>query len=157
MNNESLKLVFEIVQIIALVTGGIFAYNQFKKQQKFKRIQNISSLWKEFSNNDANMEIFEMMDSIESDEKEYWVGLEKYDRRYKLKYLALLEEVALYINAFEIDSDDAKYLFQWHFYFVFLSEKTTTPFWANLGGRAEMNADYWKRSRELAKRFKPKM
>jgi hypothetical protein len=54
--------------------------------------------------------------------------LKSYDRKVKLKYLALIEEAALYASAFEVDSDFAKYLFQWHFYFPYQSLKTSGAF-----------------------------
>ena len=73
----------------------------------------------------------------------------------KLVYLALIEEVALYADLDEVDKKQAKYMFQWHFHFVYNDEAIREVFWKNIGGKSEMNADYWKQSRDAAIEFNP--
>ena len=150
-----INILKDIVQPVVVSLGGIFALYQFNKQQKFKRLQNLSALWKTFINDVEVMELFTFMNSIEKGEENKISELSEASSKTKLKYLAMIEEVALYIDAFEIDKDYAKYLFQWHFYFIYCSPETSTSFWNNIGGLQEMNASYWAKSRMLAKRFIP--
>ena len=145
----------DIIQPIVVSLGGIFALYQFNKQQKFKRLQNLSALWKTFINDSEVMELFSFMNSIEQGEEEKIKELALFSSKTKLKYLAIIEEVALYIDAFEVDTNYAKYLFQWHFYFAYKSPEATSSFWQNIGGEHEMNASYWSKSRVLAQKFIP--
>jgi len=68
--------------------------------------------------------------------------IRNYDQKWKYKYLAMIEEVIPYVDTFEVDKPQAKYLFQWHFYFPYQSVDTVEVFWRNLGGMEEMNAPY---------------
>lgn len=61
----------------------------------------------------------------------------------------------MYVENFEVDKEYAKYLFQWHFYFIYKSSRTSTLFWSNLGSSEEMNASYWSKSRALSASFIP--
>ena len=147
----------DIIKLIPYITATIAAFWAlyiFNKQQKFKRLQNLSSLWKEFSNNDQLLELFDIMDQIEIDPLRA-MELAQIESKVKLKYLALIEEVALYIENFEIDKKYAKYLFQWHFFYAYESKITIIPFWQNLGGEDEMKKPYWGKSRNLATKIKP--
>jgi len=38
----------DIIQPLFIILGGIFVLYQYQKQQKFKRLQNLSALWKIF-------------------------------------------------------------------------------------------------------------
>lgn len=152
-----MKITFVILQYspsIAILVAAFWALYLFRKQQRFKRLQNLSSLWKDFANDEKNMLLFNLMNEIESDHITE-EDLTSINTTIKLKYLALIEQVALYVEQFEVDKEYAKYLFQWHFYFVYQSGKTSNLFWNNLGGTEEMNASYWSKSRELAKSFLP--
>ncbi len=144
----------ENIKSIAVITAAFAILGFVRNQQRFKRLQNLSLLWKDFTNDEKNMHLFNLMNEIESDHiaKEDLSAINTID---KLKYLALIEQVALYVEHFEVDKEYAKYLFQWHFYFVYQSAKTSNLFWNNLGGAEEMNASYWSKSRELAKSFLP--
>lgn len=144
----------DILQPFAIIFGIGFALYQYYKQQRFKRMQNLSSLWKQFSGDESMMALFSLMDELENGAIKT-EELATFDSKTKLKYLAVIEEVALYVKEFEVDKDYAKYLFQWHFYFVYQSSKTTSSFWSNMGGNNEMNAHYWEVSRKLAQSFKP--
>ncbi len=139
---------------IAVVIAAFWALYLFRKQQRFKRLQNLSSLWKEFAKDDDNMHLFNLMNQIESDQQTK-EDLASFDSISKLRYLALVEEVALYVENFEVDKDYAHYLFQWHFYFIYQSSKTSGLFWNNLGAEEEMNQKYWSKSRELSNSFLP--
>ncbi|MCW3106028.1 MAG: hypothetical protein JWQ09_534 [Segetibacter sp.] len=151
---EYLFFIIRNISSIAIVVAAVWALFLFRKQQKFKRLQNLSSLWKEFVKDEKNMHLFNIMNEIESG---HIVNedLSSISTTTKLKYLALIEEVAMYVENFEVDKDYAKYLFQWHFYFVYQSPNTLNLFWSNLGGIEEMKASYWSKSRELSTLFLP--
>ena len=144
----------DYLQPLAIIIGAGFTYYQYTKQQRFKRIQNLSSLWKNFSSDSEIFDVFTLMNDIESG-KDGVNTLQNFSPKIKLKYLALIEEVTLYVNETEVDKELARYLFQWHFYFVYQSPLTTTAFWENIGEAEEMNASYWAKSRNLSMFIKP--
>ena len=149
------ELLFPLTQLIVIIVAFVIGLYQYQRQQKFKRLQNLSTLWKGFSDNDHLLSLFDLMNEIKSDNNEGLERLKNYDRKVKLKYLALIEEVSLYVDAFEVDKDYANYLLQWHFYFPYQSELTSAAFWENLDGKEEMNAGYWKKSRDFSAQCKP--
>lgn len=154
-----MNLIIYILQYlpsIAIIVAAFWALYLFRNQQRFKRLQNLSALWKDFVNDEKNLHLFNLMNELESDQVVN-EDLAYISTASKLKFLALIEQVALYVEHFEVDKEYGKYLFQWHFYFVYLSAKTSDLFWSNLGGPAEMNAEYWGKSRELSKRFQPEV
>src|ERR1700722_20719467 len=107
-----------IVNTSIILTGGILALIQYNKQQRFKRINNLVSIWQKFINSDENMELFDLCDQIESsgvNDENLNNQLVNFDRRIKLKFLGLLEEVAIFTEKFEVEKKYANYLFQWHF------------------------------------------
>lgn len=146
-----------ILKIVSIATGlfallwGLFIFN---KQQNFKRLQNLSLLWKECFQSEELLSLFHLMNELELNHH-IRTALEDFPAQTKLKFLALIEEVALYTEKFEVDKKPAKYLFQWHFYFIYQSKKTSEKFWANLGGIDEMNASYWSKSKKLSSEFMP--
>jgi hypothetical protein len=139
----------DYLQPLVIIFGGLFALYQYARQQKFKRLQNLSSLWKNFNADDELLSLFTLMNDIESGKTDLIGELTSSSTKTKLKYLALIEEVALYIEQFEVDKGYAEYLFQWHFFFVYRSKITSMPFWQNLGGENERNESYWAKSRNL--------
>lgn len=145
----------DIIQPLFVVLGGIFALYQYQKQQKFKRLQNLSALWKTFLSDEKMLDLFNLLNLAENKDPEIIENIRNYDQKWKYKYLAMIEEVTLYVDTFEIDKPQAKYLFQWHFYFAYQSIDTVESFWNNLGGAEEMNASYWEKSRNLSKSFLP--
>ena len=145
---------FQYLPSIAVIFAAFWALYLFRNQQRFKRLQNLSALWRDFTNDEKNLHLFNLMNEIESDQVVN-EDLSHVETATKLKYLALIEQVALYVEHFEVDKGYAKYLFQWHFYFVYQSGKTSNLFWSNLGGTEEMNASYWSKSRDLSRRFVP--
>lgn len=145
---DFLQPVVIIIGGIISVSGFIFACYQFKRQQRFKEIQNLSSIWKNFRTDNDVFDAFVLMDEIEN-EKGDITTLENLSPKIKLKYLAMLEEVMLYVTEIEVDNKIAHYLFQWHFFFVFQSNHTAKAFWKNIGTETEMNAEYWSKSRTL--------
>ena len=145
----------DIIQPLFVIFGGIYALYQYQKQQKFKRLQNLSALWKTFLNDEKLLDLFNLLNLAENRDPQIIEDIRNYDQKLKYKYLAMIEEVTLYVDTFEIDKPQAKYLFQWHFYFPYQSKDTAESFWSNLGGVDEMNAPYWSKSRNLSKMFLP--
>ena len=145
---------FKYLPSFAVIVAAFWALYLFRNQQRFKRLQNLSALWRDFTNDEKNLHLFNLMNEIESN-KVVNENLSNIETAIKLKYLALIEQVALYVEHFEVDKSYAKYLFQWHFYFVYQSDKTSNLFWSNLGGAEEMKASYWGKSRDLSSKFVP--
>jgi hypothetical protein len=145
----------DIIQPPFVILGGIFVLYEYRKQQKFKRLQNLSALWKTFLNDEKLLDLFNLLNLAENKEPEIIENIRNYDQKLKFKYLAMIEEITLYVDTFEIDKPQAKYLFQWYFYFVYQSIDTVESFWSNLGSAEEMNATYWAKSRNLSKAFLP--
>jgi hypothetical protein len=148
-------LLKDIIQPLVVIFGGIFALYQYQKQQKFKRLQNLSTLWKSFLADEKILDLFNLLNLAENNESTVIEAIKDYDPKIKYRYLAIIEEVTLYAETFEVDKPQAKYLFQWHFYFAYQSPDSVEPFWNNLGGEEERNASYWAKSRNLAKQFLP--
>jgi hypothetical protein len=141
------------IQTLGLIIAACWALHLFRKQQRFKRLQNLSALWKNFVNDESNFNLFVLMDEIHSTAAE-GTDLSNHDIKTKLRYLALIEEVALYVENFEVDKQYARYLFQWHFYYVYQCSSTKSAFWSNIG-LEEIDKDYWSKSRNLSKSFIP--
>ena len=148
-------LLKDIVQPLVVIFGGIFALYQYQKQQKFKRLQNLSTLWKSFLSDEKILDLFNLLNLAEDHDPTVIEAIKDYDPKMKYRYLAIIEEISLYAETFEVDKPQAKYLFQWHFYFAYQSPNSVEPFWENLGGTEERNASYWSKSRNLAKQFLP--
>lgn len=148
-------LLKDIIQPLVVILGGIFALYQYQKQQKFKRLQNLSALWKSFLGDEKILDLFNLLNLAEHHDPQVIEAIKNYDPKMKYRYLAIIEEVTLYADTFEVDKPQAKYLFQWHFYFAYQSSDCVEPFWENLGGMEERNASYWSKSRNLSKEFLP--
>jgi hypothetical protein len=152
-----LPLINEIlpsINLLILLVGGGWAIYQYFQQQKFKRLQNLSAIWNKFTTIKELMDIFGLCDNIVTGDVSKVKELTNFSSNDKLKFLALLEEVALYAEQSEVDNDYAKYLFQWHFKFVFTEEITKNAFWENIGGVGEIKENYWEKSRIFAQRLK---
>ncbi|MHB8259588.1 MAG: hypothetical protein ACYDCN_05450 [Bacteroidia bacterium] len=147
----------ELIKVVSLILGGSFALWQYSKQQRFKRLQNLSSILQKFFDNDDLLTLFSLFNAGN------YADVQRTPPKIKYKFLALLEEVALYTEKFEVDKQHAIYLFQWHFRFVFTEEKTRKAFWYNLVSNAnltedeintkataEMNAAGWLKQKKLA-------
>ncbi len=146
----------ELIKIVAIIVGGLITaiglfvgLYQYNRQQKFKRLQNLSFIWQKFINNDDLMELFTLLDSDNNE------TINNFPAITKLKFLALLEEAALYAEEFEVDKDQAIYLFQWHFYYLFNDIETKASFWNNLGGSDETEKPYWSKSKKFSKSCNP--
>ena len=144
--------ILPLLNTLLIIVGSGWAIYVYFQQQKFRRMQNLSAIWSKFINTEKFMKIFVMCD--ESSETSL-AELANSSSQDKLAYLGLVEEVALYVEQFEVDINYAIYLFQWHFYYAFNDEKTRAAFWKNIGGLEEMNKSYWSKSRSFATKCNP--
>ncbi len=147
------QTILSIINTLSIVGGGTFGLIQYSRQQRFKRVQNLFSIWEKFVGIEDNIKLFELFDRIEIEQgkdSESNAALRNYSQKTKLKFLALLEEVAIYSKESEVDKEYAKYLFQWHFKYVFIQQYTKELFWHNMGGVGEIDAPYWAKSKGFA-------
>ncbi|MBS1647233.1 MAG: hypothetical protein JST67_07825 [Bacteroidetes bacterium] len=146
----------ETVKQIILIIGGLvgtislpIGLYQYHRQQKFKRLQNLSFIWRKFIDSQELLELFDLMNSEKIEE----FSKQEYSKS-KLKYLALLEEVALFVKEFEVDKEYASYLFYWHFYFVFNEKEAfRKAFWNHIDELRDVDASnsHWEISKQFAK------
>ncbi|MBC7554811.1 MAG: hypothetical protein H7257_12625 [Taibaiella sp.] len=127
---------------VAAAFWGIYVYS---KQQRFKRLQNLSQIFQRFADNKNDfLEIFALCDSSFPDYgNEEIQHLAELPAKSKLQYLALLEDVALYADYSKVDRNYAIHLFQWQFYYIYNDAVIARAFWSNLGGVEECVQSYW--------------
>lgn len=139
--------------LIAAVVFG-FAVFQYSEQQRFRRLQNLAAIWQRFYENVEFVDLFRLCNDIELDQGTD-ATLANYSSAVKLRFLALLEEVALFAEYFEVDRKPTSELFRWHFYYVYGSVKTQSQFWQNIGGVEEAQSESWKSQRKFADFSRP--
>jgi hypothetical protein len=137
---------------------GIIVYI---RQQKINRIQNLISVFQRFSNNDDFISIFNACDASyvrlnNTSEKElssFLDQLKTIPAEKKLKYLALLEEIAILAKNSAVINNNALHLFKFHFYYVYGDHKISTSFWNNIGSGADQkNKEGWNYQSDFAKK-----
>jgi hypothetical protein len=152
------------IPIITAVLAAIWGIYVFNKQQKFKRLQNLSLILQRFGDKQEFLTLFNLFDQALNIDRQrnqitynenYLNQIVNENSERKLQFLVLLEEVALYATSFEVDRDYAVHLFQWHFYFVYNNPRTAEAFWSNLGGIEEINAPYWEYQKKFSAFCKP--
>jgi hypothetical protein len=137
------------IQSFAIAILAFWAVYIYYKQQKFKRLQNLNSILIRFGESAEFIELFDLFES-ENVEK-----LSEFSSKIKMKFLVLLEEVALYSKYSEVDKKYAIHVFQWHFYYVYNDPKLSTSFWFNIGSKSESEKPYWKYQKEFAANCNP--
>jgi len=159
-----ISILIRNVSILIVIAAAIWGIYVFNKQQKFKRLQNLSAILQRFGDKREFVELFNLFDqSLDVDKKnkqitynsDYLDRLANASSENKLQFLVLLEEIALYAKSFEVDRDYAVHLFQWHFYFVYNNPKTANAFWENLDGIDEINQPYWEYQKSFSIFCKP--
>ena len=134
----------EIVKCFVLMSlsiSAIWALIVYKKQQKIARIQNLVSVFRRFAENSQFVELFALCDALYScgDSGARAADIEKlktFDSGGKYRYLALLEEVAVYAKNDAVLQSDALHLFQYHFHYIYNCPDIVAAFWWNIGGEA---------------------
>ena len=95
------------------------------------------------------------LEENESSNENIKKDVEGYSKESKFKFLAMLEEVVVYSKLGQVDLEYALEYFQWHFYYIYISSKTSDAFWKNLGGANERDdTASWKRQRNFAEMAK---
>lgn len=142
-------IILQSISTIVVLLSAIIALSQYIKQQKIKRIQNLSLIWEKFFKEERLVKLFSLLDEIELNpiKANELNGISNTDKFY---YLAILDDVAYYAKNGEVDEKYAIDKFQWFFYYVFSSEKTKVKFWESLGGIKEIEEKYWKNMRDFA-------
>jgi len=142
-----------LVSIVAIITfrRGIRIYN---KQRNFDRLQNLSKLFQRFTEDDDFMAVFTKCDeAYPGYEVEKIKDIEEIPVQTKLKYTALLEDVALHAKHNEVDRQYAVHLFQWHFYYLYNNTAIANAFWGSLGGLPDGKS--WGMQMDFAKSCNP--
>ena len=156
-----MEILLQLLPITATLCAVIWGIYVFNKQQKFKRLENLNHIFQRFADKDDFIDIFTLCDiayiSTTNYHQDALDKLSAVTEKNKLRYLALLEEVALFAASFEVDKQHAIHLFQWHFYYVFNEPKISEAFWSNLGGRDEINKPYWGYQKKIANQCLPKI
>ena len=154
-----MRSVLSVIPALTAVVAAIWGIYSFNKQQKFKRLENLSLIFQRFADKDDFIDLFTMCDEAFLGngryEETHLSALKKAPAKLKLKYLALLEEVALYASYSEVDKKYAVHLFQWHFYYIFNDATLADAFWFNLGGGDEKTKSYWEYQKQFARYCKP--
>jgi hypothetical protein len=152
------------IPILSASAAAIWGIYVFSKQQRFKRLQNLSQILQRFADNKEFLQLFNLFDqslNINRESRqityneEYLTILANHSSENKLQFLVLLEEVALYAKSFEVDRDYAIHLFQWHFYYVYNNPNTSNAFWENLGGQIEIHEPYWEYQKSFSLHCNP--
>jgi len=140
------------IPIISAVAAGIWGLYIFNRQQRFKRLQNLSQIFQRFADKNDFMELFTLCDQvfIDKSNQSNLDELSKFSAVNKMRYLALLEEVALFSRYSEVDKEYAVYLFQWHFYYIYNDSTVSESFWKNIGEVVEKDKPYWKYQKDFS-------
>ena len=72
----------DIIQPLFVILGGIFALYQYQKQQKFKRLQNLSALWKTFLNYEKMLDLFNLLNLAENKDPQIIENICNYDQKF---------------------------------------------------------------------------
>ena len=160
MNDNTIRiaLISAICTAISAILG-VFAY---LRQQKINRIQNLISVFQRFANNDDFLSIFSACDasyvrlnepSSEQELRIYLDNLKAISSEKKYKYLALLEEIAMFAKNSAVINKNAIHLFKFHFYYIYGDHKISAAFWLNIGsGVNEKNKEGWNYQNDFAKK-----
>ncbi len=142
--------IIPIITIVISIVLAILALLQYSKNSEYTRMANLSSLWRKFydkKEENSFLELFTALDELVNDdgkiEKDKEEILKKFSKVDKLRYLAYLAEIVSYTKIGSVDKEHAKYLFHWHFYYVFINTDTKLCFWEILGGKGEHDLASW--------------
>ena len=161
--NENTKLI-TLISVMCTAVSAILATTAYLRQQKINRIQNLISVFQRFSNNDDFLSIFNASDASyvrlnksgsEQELSDYLNNLKTIPAEKKIKYLALLEEIAIFAKNSAVMSKNAIHLFKFHFYYLYGNHTISAAFWNNIGsGASEKNKEGWSYQSDFAKKCK---
>ena len=138
--NDNTKWI-ALISVGCTAISAILAIIVYTKQQKMNRIQNLISVFQRFANNDDFIAIFNYCDACyvrinNTEDKQLASNLNELKTispEKKLKYLALLEEIAIFAKNSVVISKNAIHLFKFHFYYVYGNHAISSAFWDNIG------------------------
>ncbi|HRP68186.1 MAG TPA: hypothetical protein PLY93_01490 [Turneriella sp.] len=133
--------------------GFILALIQYKRQLAYKKLENLQKIWKDFLNDDHLFTFFSALD--QAPDKRAMKRVADTPYQTKLRFIGLLDEVALLVFDGDVKKEHAIYLFQWLYYYAFKNETTMLHLWKNLGGATEAQKPYWEKARNLAVECNP--
>lgn len=81
----NLSLVIQIAQLLGIVFGGGFALYQFKRNIDFKRLQNLSRIWKQFTATKELLQLFELCNNGGLENGKAIEELQSFPKQAKLK------------------------------------------------------------------------
>ncbi len=146
--------VLPLFSFLLVAFGAAFGLYQYYRQWRFRRLQNLSAIFQKFIHTSELVELFDICDQIANGDESKIDDLSRYPSQQKLRLLGLLEEIALFAEESEVEEEYAKYLFAWHFEYVFGGKypHIGKAFWSNLGTETERDEAYWSKSRNFAER-----
>jgi len=147
---EQLVKLAPLISTLVIFSGFLLALFQFKKQLAYRKIENLQKIWKDFINDRELFDLFSALDN--HDEKKSVKRAIHTSNKTKLKFLGLLDEVALLVEKGDVDREYAIYLFQWHFFYAYKKSSTMESIWQSLGGVIEASKPYWLKSARLAEK-----
>ena len=163
-----MEQIFKIAQGLGILIGVAFFSYQFYLKVKLEKDNMLSQLWRKFYENESFTKLFSILEEIELGRRNS-SDLAIYDTQIKLKYLAYLSEVLIYVDSGSnfiainsIDKNKAMRYFKFLFTYVYINESTRDYFWANLVENndnqslteivtKEIEQDYWKYQLEFAR------
>ena len=157
---ENIEVIIKLIAVICtaiVVNVGIITYI---KQQKINRIQNLITVFQRFANNDDFILLFSLCDSsyvkvgdsaMQTELNILLDEIRNITTDKKLKYLALLEEIAIYAKNSSVIREHAIHLFKFHFFYVYGNNPISLAFWNNVGGNKEKEKEGWSYQNIFAK------
>jgi thioredoxin-related protein len=108
---------------------------------------------------EINIEDYKDMDAAKSYLSVMETNLMNYSEEDKLNFLAYLSEIIVFLNCGKlkrdtIDREKVKYLFHWHFHYVYTNPQTYAAFWGNIGGDRERTSASWSDDLKFAEECK---
>jgi hypothetical protein len=129
----------EILKISLTFIGGVFLLWQYFNQLSLSKAKVLDDLWDKFSRDESMPKLFSLMESCElkTENNTSIDALRSFDESEKVKYLAHLSELLIFINAKTfrpklVDEKKLIHLYKWHFYYIFLNLNTKQHFWNKL-------------------------
>ena len=158
---EDILKIFQTIAFVCAAVTAVLAVISYMRQQNLTRLQNLISVFQRFANNEDFISIFSLCDHCyvrlndakASEELDLLLEkLSEISTEKKFKYLALLEEIAIYSKNSAVIRKHALHLFKFHFYYVYGVGKISSAFWKNVGDgdNNEKNKEGWSYQNEFA-------
>ncbi len=135
------ELTIKIAGAIIVSAAALF---QWYQSIYSKNIERLIDVWRKFYETKEFYEVFSILNT-KDDQQINTISIP-----HKLKFLALLEEVAILNETFRFSHKNPTYsMFMWHFHYVYDNKVTRVPFWSGIGEDKEMKSASWKKQRHF--------